>query len=88
MTAILETRGLAKRFGGVHVARGIDFALEAGEMHCLIGPNGAGKSSFFRLVLGEYYGTGDLPCYVLGVLLGYWIEKRWNPHASRPDSQP
>jgi len=51
---ILETRGLAKRFGGVHVARDIDFAMEAGEMHCLIGPNGAGKSSFFRLILGEY----------------------------------
>jgi branched-chain amino acid transport system ATP-binding protein len=58
MTAILETRGLKKSFGGVHVARGIDFALEPGEMHCLIGPNGAGKSSFFRLVLGEYAPDG------------------------------
>jgi branched-chain amino acid transport system ATP-binding protein len=54
MTAILETRGLTKRFGGVHVARGIDFAMENGEIHCLIGPNGAGKSSFFRLILGEH----------------------------------
>jgi ABC-type uncharacterized transport system ATPase subunit len=54
MTAILETRGLTKRFGGVHVARGIDFAMETGEIHCLIGPNGAGKSSFFRLILGEH----------------------------------
>jgi branched-chain amino acid transport system ATP-binding protein len=53
MTAILETKGLAKRFGGVHVARDIDFTIEQGEMHCLIGPNGAGKSSFFRLILGE-----------------------------------
>ncbi len=52
--AILETRKLAKRFGGVHVARGIDFALEPGEIRCLIGPNGAGKSSFFRLVLGSH----------------------------------
>lgn len=51
---ILETQGLCKRFGGVHVARDIDFAIEAGEMHCLIGPNGAGKSSFFRLILGEH----------------------------------
>lgn len=54
MTAILETRGLAKRFGGVEVARAIDFAMEPGEIHCLIGPNGAGKSSFFRLILGEH----------------------------------
>lgn len=52
--AILETRGLSKRFGGVHVARDIDFALESGEIRCLIGPNGAGKSSFFRLILGSH----------------------------------
>jgi ABC-type uncharacterized transport system ATPase subunit len=52
--AILETSKLAKRFGGIHVARGIDFAMEPGEIHCLIGPNGAGKSSFFRLILGSH----------------------------------
>ena len=52
--SVLETRGLSKRFGGVHVARDIDFRLEPGEIHCLIGPNGAGKSSFFRLVLGMH----------------------------------
>ena len=52
--AILETRGLSKRFGGVHVARDINFALEPGEIRCLIGPNGAGKSSFFRLILGSH----------------------------------
>lgn len=54
MTAILETKGLQKSFGGVHVARDINFAMEPGEIHCLIGPNGAGKSSFFRLILGEH----------------------------------
>lgn len=54
MTPILDVSGLNKSFGGVHVARDIDFALEAGAMHCLIGPNGAGKSSFFRLLLGEH----------------------------------
>lgn len=51
---ILQTIGLSKRFGGVHVARAIDFAIEQGEIHCLIDPNGAGKSSFFRLILGAY----------------------------------
>lgn len=54
MTLILEVTKLNKAFGGVTVARDIDFALEAGAMHCLIGPNGAGKSSFFRLLLGEH----------------------------------
>lgn len=54
MSHILEVSKLNKSFGGVHVARDIDFALERGSMHCLIGPNGAGKSSFFRLLLGEH----------------------------------
>ena len=51
---ILQTNGLSKRFGGVHVARNIDFGIEKGEIHCLIGPNGAGKSSLFKLILGAY----------------------------------
>lgn len=54
MTEILKVQKLCKSFGGVTVARDIDFQLEEGAMHCLIGPNGAGKSSFFRLILGEY----------------------------------
>lgn len=52
--ALLETRGLNKHFGGLHVTADVDFALEEGEIHCLIGPNGAGKSTLFRLILGEY----------------------------------
>jgi ABC-type uncharacterized transport system ATPase subunit len=52
--ALLETRGLNKRFGGLHVTANVDFALDPGELHCLIGPNGAGKSTFFRLILGEH----------------------------------
>jgi branched-chain amino acid transport system ATP-binding protein len=54
MSPILEVTKLNKSFGGVTVARDIDFALDVGAMHCLIGPNGAGKSSFFRLLLGEH----------------------------------
>ena len=54
MSEILRVSKLNKRFGGVVVARDLDFSLEMGRMHCLIGPNGAGKSSFFRLILGEH----------------------------------
>ena len=52
--ALLETRGLNKHFGGLHVTADVTFAVEPGEIHCLIGPNGAGKSTFFRLILGEH----------------------------------
>jgi ABC-type uncharacterized transport system ATPase subunit len=51
---ILETRGLNKRFGGLHVTADVNLVLEEGELHCLIGPNGAGKSTLFRLILGEH----------------------------------
>ncbi|MFK7891649.1 MAG: ABC transporter ATP-binding protein [Granulosicoccus sp.] len=54
MSSLLRIEGLTKSFGGVTVAKDIDFELQSGEVHCLIGPNGAGKSSLFRLVLGEH----------------------------------
>ena len=50
--AILETRGLMKVYGGVAALQGVDFALKAGELHCIIGPNGAGKSTFFKMLMG------------------------------------
>lgn len=54
MSAMLEVRGLHKRFGGLRVLEEVDLAIDAGEIHCLIGPNGAGKSTLFKLVMGTY----------------------------------
>ncbi len=53
MTAVLQTRGLCKRFGALTVADNIDFTLEAGARHALIGPNGAGKTTFVNLLTGR-----------------------------------
>jgi branched-chain amino acid transport system ATP-binding protein len=53
MTALLETRNLNVRFGGVHATRDINFSLAEGELRCVIGPNGAGKSTFFKLLTGQ-----------------------------------
>ncbi len=63
MTALLETRKLNKRFGGLRVTADVDFVLDPGELHCLIGPNGAGKSTLFRLILGEYRPTSGAVFY-------------------------
>lgn len=54
MSPILQTKNLQKNFGGVQVARNVNFSMRSGEIHCLIGPNGAGKSTFFKLILGEH----------------------------------
>ncbi len=49
---VLELRGLAKRFNGNPVLRGIDLTLHAGCHAGLVGNNGEGKTTLMRLVLG------------------------------------
>lgn len=51
---VLETKGIEKRFPGTWALRGVDFALEAGEVHLLLGENGAGKSTFLKILAGVY----------------------------------
>lgn len=46
----IELIALAKRFGNLHVLRGIDLAIARGEVVCLIGPSGSGKSTLLRCV--------------------------------------
>ena len=47
---LLATRGLDRRFGGVHAVRGVSFTARDGEITGIIGPNGAGKTTILRLV--------------------------------------
>ncbi|MCA1481611.1 ATP-binding cassette domain-containing protein, partial [Bradyrhizobium sp. NBAIM08] len=37
-------RGIALRYGPTVALDGVDFDLQAGEVHALLGENGAGKS--------------------------------------------
>lgn len=52
MTAELEVRNLAVRFGGLHALDGIDFAVDEGTILGIIGPNGAGKTTLLNAVCG------------------------------------
>ncbi len=50
--SLLEVHRLEVRYGGIRAVKGIDLAVEEGELVCLIGANGAGKSSTLRAIAG------------------------------------
>jgi ABC-type polar amino acid transport system ATPase subunit len=49
-TPMIEVAGLHKYFGGLHVLKGIDLTVPAGEVVCIIGPSGSGKSTLLRCI--------------------------------------
>jgi ABC-2 type transport system ATP-binding protein len=50
VTAVVEARGLSKRFDEVAALNGLDFVADSGQVTALLGPNGAGKTTFIRAV--------------------------------------
>lgn len=68
---VLTMKGIHKRFMGVHALKGVDFELEAGEIHALVGENGAGKSTMMKVLTGIYEkNSGEL----------YFQGKLFHPH--------
>jgi ABC-2 type transport system ATP-binding protein len=56
-TLAVDVRGLVKSYSGTPVVRGIDLAINQGEVFALLGPNGAGKTTTVEILEG--YRTRD-----------------------------
>ncbi len=50
MTAIIETRGLTKRYGRRTAIEALDLTVEEGAVFGFVGPNGAGKTTTMRIL--------------------------------------
>ncbi|HEX3629244.1 MAG TPA: ABC transporter ATP-binding protein [Candidatus Dormibacteraeota bacterium] len=50
--AVLQIRGLTRRFGGLTAVDHFDVDVNQGEIVSLVGPNGAGKTTVFNLISG------------------------------------
>ncbi|GII79405.1 hypothetical protein Sru01_43870 [Sphaerisporangium rufum] len=53
---IIDATGVTKRYGQVDALRGVDLAVEAGELVAIAGPSGSGKSTLLQVL-----GTLDRP---------------------------
>ncbi len=50
--AILSTKKVTKRFGGLVALGDLDIEIKEQSIHSIIGPNGAGKTTFFNCITG------------------------------------
>jgi ABC-2 type transport system ATP-binding protein len=49
---VIEAKGLTKRYGKTVAVRGVDLAIQEGEVFGLLGPNGCGKTTTILMLLG------------------------------------
>lgn len=65
--AVLEIRGLTKRFPSVLAVDRATLSIEPGKVHAIVGGNGAGKSTLMKMLSGVYpYGSYEGEFYVDG----------------------
>ena len=80
--AILECKGLSKRFGSVQALDNVDLTVEPGRVIGLLGPNGSGKTTLIKLAnglltptAGELLIAGEKPGPATKALVSYLPDK-------------
>ena len=53
-TALLEVKGITKKFGGLVAVNDLSFEVGRGKVVSIVGPNGAGKTTAFNCIAGLY----------------------------------
>jgi len=53
VTNALHIQGLEARYGDLHILKGVDLQVPAGEVHALMGPNGSGMSTLCHVLMGK-----------------------------------
>ena len=66
MAAVIEARGLTKRYGETVAVNDLSIEVPAGALYGLLGPNGSGKSTTIRMLTGQIRPTAGTAT-VLGV---------------------
>src|SRR5215216_4154569 len=87
---VISVRGLRKSYGSLEAVRGIDLAVERGEVFAFLGPNGAGKTTTVEILDG-YRRRDDGDVSVLGADPA-GADRGWREHigivlqANKPDA--
>ena len=61
--SLLSLQGVHVAYGGIRAVKGIDLAIEKGELVCLIGANGAGKTTTLRAITGMVHAASGRIVY-------------------------
>ena len=77
MTAALEIRNVAKRYGALQALAGVSLEVAEGEFFGLLGPNGAGKTTLISVIAGLVRAdAGSVRVMAADVVLDYRRARR------------